>query len=572
MSTFLQSRAPGGRGLNHDHLSSVKIHTTRDVVDAEQRIFDHARNGDQSYAHVVVDQVEMAIEVSEAAQGYELSEEQKVAVHRLTRSGAAVDTLLGPPGTGKTTLLRSARTVWETSGYRVSGVATAAVAAHNLQTESGIESRTAAQLIAQLDRGTNPLTGVDVLVLDEANLTDDRTRARLYAAAAATHTKVVEVGDPKQLRGVGCGSVFGELHRVVDGAELTQNRRQVEVDERLVLQQWRSGAYHDALQSWSDRGRLLATDTSDEAVTQMVAMWRSEREGAPDAHDQVHGVVMLAATNEQVGRLNELAQAVREQSGEVQEPRTYEVAGGNELRVGVGDQVLLRINDRSQRLHEGPGVLNGYRGLVTESGNDGSLSVEWRQDTPDGPQLRHARLAAEYVAQGGVELGYAMTTHKAEGLTVSADWIKPSGERQQGTVLAYLAGMDNAAVYVAGSRHKGRFVGFAAHDQLVQFDDSTPGDRDEATTLQQVRDRLAAIAARTAANPNDVPVTGEQMPANRPDNAAAILARIRHQREQAERAEQEQNQSQEQAQQDHLERERVLAEQRAQEHGYGHDW
>lgn len=90
-----------------------------------------------------------------------------------------------------------------------------------------------------------------MLVLDEANLTDDRARARLYQAAAEGDTKVVEVGDPKQLRGVGCRSVFGELHRLVAGPQLSENRRQLEVDERLVLDQWRSGAYSDALRSWS---------------------------------------------------------------------------------------------------------------------------------------------------------------------------------------------------------------------------------------------------------------------------------------------------------------------------------
>ena len=65
-----------------------------------------------------------------------------------------------------------------------------------------------------------------MLVLDEANLTDDRDRAVLYTEAARTGTKLVEVGDPRQLRGVGCGSLFGRVHETVGGAVLTDNRRQ----------------------------------------------------------------------------------------------------------------------------------------------------------------------------------------------------------------------------------------------------------------------------------------------------------------------------------------------------------
>ena len=32
-------------------------------------------------------------------------------------------------------------------------------------------------------------------------------------------------------------------------------------------------------------------------------------------------------------------------------------------------------------------------------------------------------------AQGGLELGYALTAHKAEGLTVSRQWERPDGSR-----------------------------------------------------------------------------------------------------------------------------------------------
>jgi hypothetical protein len=68
----------------------------------------------------------------------------------------------------------------------------------NLATESGIESRTVAQWLHHLDHDDRGLAGISVLVLDGANLTDDR--ARLYDAAAAAGTKVVESGTRR-----GCG-------------------------------------------------------------------------------------------------------------------------------------------------------------------------------------------------------------------------------------------------------------------------------------------------------------------------------------------------------------------------------
>ncbi|MBY8853724.1 AAA family ATPase, partial [Saccharothrix sp. MB29] len=104
-------------------------------------------------------------------------------------------------------LLRALRTVLEAAGYVVRGAASAAVAARNLQAESGIPSKTLTSLLSTVeDPDSTVLTGVDVLVVDEANLTDDRDRARLYHRAARTGTRIVEVGDKLQLRGVGAGS------------------------------------------------------------------------------------------------------------------------------------------------------------------------------------------------------------------------------------------------------------------------------------------------------------------------------------------------------------------------------
>jgi ATP-dependent exoDNAse (exonuclease V) alpha subunit len=70
------------------------------------------------------------------------------------------------------------------------------VAAQNLAAESGIPARPVEQWLWQIEHRAG-LAGIDVLVVDEANLTDDRDRDRLYQAAAATGTKIVEVGDPK---------------------------------------------------------------------------------------------------------------------------------------------------------------------------------------------------------------------------------------------------------------------------------------------------------------------------------------------------------------------------------------
>jgi ATP-dependent exoDNAse (exonuclease V) alpha subunit len=111
--------------------------------------------------------------------------------------------------------------------------------------------------------------GIDVLVLNEANLTNDRDRAVLYQAAAQSGTKIVEVGDPKQLRGVGVVSRFGYLHQRLGGPRITENRRQRQADERAALAAFREGRHAEALHTWERIGGVVATETPEEAVAAM---------------------------------------------------------------------------------------------------------------------------------------------------------------------------------------------------------------------------------------------------------------------------------------------------------------
>ena len=288
-------------------MAGGQLFTTRDVTDAERTILAHAITPDTETrtetatetapgsarelagesVGVASHTVELAVTVVEAAQGFPLSVEQRGVLARVVTTGRQVEAIEGPPGTGKTTLMRAARVAWEAAGYRVAGAATAAVAAQNLAAESGIASRTVAQWLWRIQHGDSPgagLNGVDVLVLDEANLTSDRDRAALYTAAAESGTKIVEVGDPQQLRGVGEGSMFGYLHQLLDGPRLTENRRQRDADERAALAAFRDGRYAEALHTWARIGGVVATETGDEAVTAMVTTWLRLRDGHRPAH------------------------------------------------------------------------------------------------------------------------------------------------------------------------------------------------------------------------------------------------------------------------------------------------
>jgi conjugative relaxase-like TrwC/TraI family protein len=493
-------------------MTGGQLYTTKDVPEAERAIMEAvaASHSGQGRAVVDAETLEMAVGVTEAAQGYPLSAEQREVLAALVTSGRSIESILGPAGAGKTTLMRAARVAWEAKGLVVAGTATAAVAGQQLAAHSGIESRTVAQWLDQVKRGAG-LAGVDVLVLDEANLTDDRARDELWAAATrAGVEQIVQIHDPTQLRGAGCGSMSSYIHAALDGhkLELTENRRQRSEDERAALTAFREGRYHDALAGWAGAGQVVATHTSEAGITAMVSTWLQLAAGAPDPHTRAEGLLMIAKTNEQVTRINEAVQAVRGAQEQLGEGRSYALPAGREITFHVGDQVLYRRNDRHEQAVTGDPVLNGYRGVVTGITAVG-VAVEWRQPGDTDDRAPHTGLCSpRYIAEGGLELGYCLTTHKAEGMTVDGEWDRPDGTRNEGDVLVWTPGMDAGGTYVSLSRDRGRTVLFGALEEVE-------GDRerlrygqprDQAELTERVIAALAERAEATAVCADDRPV------------------------------------------------------------------
>ncbi|MGW7260529.1 AAA family ATPase [Streptomyces sp. NPDC054834] len=77
-----------------------------------------------------------------------------------------------PAGPGRSRP-EACRIGWDATGLTYAGASLSTVAAQNLYEGSGIPSRTVAAWLQRIHDGTG-LTGIDVLVLDEAAMTDDR--------------------------------------------------------------------------------------------------------------------------------------------------------------------------------------------------------------------------------------------------------------------------------------------------------------------------------------------------------------------------------------------------------------
>jgi conjugative relaxase-like TrwC/TraI family protein len=421
-------------------MSNTARHTTVDILHAERTIIAQARNrfADGS-ARLTADQAQSAVAVFEVSAGHALSTEQHRVVQRVLTAGHGIDAVIGVAGAGKTTLMDACRIGWDAVGMTPAGAALSAAAAQNLQTEAGIPSRTLASWLHRVRTGDG-LTGIDVLVIDEAAMTDDRSMAELLLEAARTRTKVVAIGDPLQLQAVGPGGGFAEVHRLVDGENLRENRRQRDEAERAALQTWRNGDRDGALHALAEADRIHAADTADDARASILATWTTLRAQWPDPHDQLAALVLLAPRNHDVDLLNEHARALRQAAGELGPDHTYALPSGRRLTLAVGDLVRVRANDYRSRRGEGPDVLNGRRAVITAIDDHHRVRITWRQPSPDGPPtLTSAWLSVHQIVHGHLSLGYAMTVAASQGMTAD-------------TSLTYGHGANAFALYAAITR------------------------------------------------------------------------------------------------------------------------
>ena len=333
-----------------------------------------------------------------------MSGEQGQAVLAITTSGNAVDVMIAGPGTGKTFSLDAAREAWQRSGYSVIGCALSAAAAHQLQSGSGIRSTTIAMLDIDLRRGHEWFDSKTVLIVDEAGMVGTRAIAPLIDRATAAGAKVVLVGDTKQLPEIDAGGVLRALEQRHPIVTLTENRRQQVSWEREALDDYRAMRVKEAI-GRLDRLGSLVTGTNADIVRQgMVDDWWRYRQGGGDA-------LMMAHRNVDVDDLNRRARAQLAEAHQLQ----GETIVVNERPFQIGDTVVCLRNVHQRKIR------NGTVGeIVTIDHENRSVLL----DTTDG--LR--RLHREYLDEGWMRHGYAVTVHKAQGLTCEHGLLLASDE------------------------------------------------------------------------------------------------------------------------------------------------
>lgn len=369
-----------------------------------------------------------------------LGADQQDAIGKVAVSGRVLDVLVGPAGAGKTTTMRALRGAWETryGDGSVIGLAPSAAAAAVLGEELDVQTENTAKWLHEHTRGRWDLRAGQLVIIDEASLVGTFALDRITAHASRVGAKVLLVGDYAQLQAVDAGGAFGMLVRDRDdAAELFDVRRFRNDWEKHASLQLRLGNA-DAIDAYVDHDRVAGGEHDEMLDTAYQAWSRDLREGKTS--------VLIAETIETVTDLNERARSDRILAGHVAD-------GGVRLhdgtRASTGDVVITRRNDRRLALGRG-WAKNNDRWIVTDTHDDGSLTVRRERSRWRSTITLPAGYAAEHV-----DLGYAITAHRAQGTTVdTAHALVASPQMtREALYVALTRGRDANSAYVVTDQH-----------------------------------------------------------------------------------------------------------------------
>ncbi|WP_354227217.1 MobF family relaxase [Arthrobacter bambusae] len=430
-----------GRSVFDFHGS--RLYTDESTLAFEDEVMA-AKNDDGGPA-VPVDLTFQTLTSYRNGEGSPLHDDQLTAASEVLLSSSRLDAIVGPAGTGKTTTLGAVKAVWEAAFGMgsVVGLAPAAASAEVLGSElrmvtenvakwlhesvgSGAAERAGRffrtddrlrsaatpsgpivirlqQELARLAADQNQwlFRQNQLVIVDEASMVSTFQLAALVRQANETGAKILLVGDPAQLDSIDAGGVLGWLDRQGKAARLRTIWRFKDPWERSASLGLREGR-PSVLAEYEDHGRIRHGHYSD-MVDRAYSAWHS---------DVLSGrvSVLIAPDNETVQMLNERAQADRVSLGAVDAERSLALRDG--LRAGRGDIGIARRNDRSIRDDRGEFLRNGALLEVTGVDRRHGVLNAIRKDT--GAALL---LPSSYV-ESSLELGYATTAHRSQGLTV----------------------------------------------------------------------------------------------------------------------------------------------------------
>ena len=455
--------------------AEYRYFSTKENIAAEQELIDRVKKGVESNTHLATEiSVERATKKEEQllskaiSTRAELTDDQKRSLTYITLTPGDVKLIQGFAGTGKTQMLNAAHRAWKECGYDVIGTSITGRAARGLQQATNIPSFTIASLLHQLRPDLKPeeirqtfgdklqsairheklearragewlrdpygqavrelggaiknafsnherqpeikLTNRTILVVDEVAMLPTRAWLAIKQECDKAGAKLVGVGDRMQLPPIEAGGPFWSLANVTGCEALTTIVRQRHEWMRTATEHIIADRPLDALQLYQKHDALHFSPHKKAAIEKLVeAYWCTDQLDLPKT-------AAIASTNAEVKSINDAVQQKRK-AAKLLSLTSTKLPNGE--RVHVGDVIALRQNDY------GLDVRNGIRGTVIDIARpqgpfrQSTLKIALHVESAGWSILRGPKVVSvDLTKYPKVQLGYAITTHMAQGITL----------------------------------------------------------------------------------------------------------------------------------------------------------
>lgn len=378
--------------------------------------------------------------VSKVGHQFGLNESQQRALVHLTRSGNAA-IVCGYAGTGKTYMLKAAKEVWEQSGFKMIGLATAGKAASGLESETGIASKTIYGFLQAVKNNKIVIDEKTILVMDEMGMVSLDDMNAVMELARLHGAKFAGVGDDEQTQPVGRGAPQRAMVGAIGAASLDTIIRQEHEWQRQATMLFETNRTGEGFDLYAAQGFVHLHETQSQAFDETVNRWYanySAEEGA-----DIKDFIIAAFKNETVNRLNVMVRARLCTQG-VLGAGVLVAAESGGIHIAVGERLLFTRNDNQS------GVRNGDFATVLQVSED-SKTVHVQCDKGGVVSFN----TDEYTH---FTYGYAATVHKLQGHTTKDCNVLVDGE-----------GWDRHKFLVAATRHKSSLNIHAAKEHFVDL-------------------------------------------------------------------------------------------------------
>ena len=311
--------AGDGRAVLPTKLAGVKAWTTPAAQEQERLILDSWRKS-QGAVSPILERGTAAAALADSG----LNEGQLAGAVAMLSSSDRYIGIEGRPGVGKTFLLSKVRPLMEHQGYTVKGMAGNSEAARLIQQESGITSSTlqkhlreASKDLVKLTKG-DPVTAAEVRqrtakeiwVIDESSQLDAKAVRRTMYLADRLGSRVVMLGDTRQLSAINAGKPFAQLLKAgMARTEIDQIVRQKDSTQLKAIREAVKGEVRAAMATLDASTRQIPN--RDDRLQRIVNDWAKLGTARQNT-------AVLTARNQERTQLNEAMRQVLRQEKKLQ--------------------------------------------------------------------------------------------------------------------------------------------------------------------------------------------------------------------------------------------------------------